>query len=102
MVRRLVEAGADASKADNSGNTPMHAAAGEGAVSVVQYLVGKGVSGRRRNVESLTPLVSRAMRSVLRQGSTSTTRWLMVHTTVTPYYILFARKFPVVSRAVGV
>lgn len=55
-----MEAGADASKADNSGNTPMHAAAGEGAVSVVQYLVGKGVSGRRRNIESLTPLVKAA------------------------------------------
>lgn len=60
MVRRLVEAGADASKPDNSGNTPIHAAAGEGALSVVQYLVGRGVSGKSRNLEGLTPLVSRA------------------------------------------
>lgn len=59
MVRKLVEAGADPSKADKSGNTPMHAAAGEGALACIKFFVEKGVSGSVKNGEGYTPLVRR-------------------------------------------
>lgn len=57
MVKKLVEAGADPAKADKSGNTPMHAAAGEGAVACIKFFVEKGVSGSAKNKEGYTPLV---------------------------------------------
>lgn len=58
-MKKLVEAGADAKKADNAGNTPLHAAAATGALQVLQYLlVEKGLPCDSRNLEGLTPLVS--------------------------------------------
>ncbi|CAN0375967.1 unnamed protein product, partial [Ectocarpus sp. 8 AP-2014] len=56
VVKKLVEAGADPAKADKSGNTPMHAAAGEGSIAVVRYFVEKGVAGNIKNTEGFTPL----------------------------------------------
>ncbi len=59
VVKRLVEAGADPTKPDKSGNTPLHAAAGEGAMAVVKYFVEKGVPAGAKNAEGFTPLVRR-------------------------------------------
>lgn len=59
VVQKLVEAGANVSQADNNGNTPMHACAGEGAMRVAQYFVDRGLAGNIRNAEGLTPLVRR-------------------------------------------
>lgn len=58
IVRRLLEAGADGSKADGSGNTPLHAAAGAGAVGVVEVLTEKRMPLELKNAEGLTVLVS--------------------------------------------
>ncbi|CAN0148371.1 unnamed protein product, partial [Hapterophycus canaliculatus] len=58
IVKKLLETGADPSKADKSGNTPMHAAAGEGAMAVAKYFVEKGVSSSVKNADGFTPLVS--------------------------------------------
>ncbi|CAN0214333.1 unnamed protein product, partial [Scytosiphon promiscuus] len=56
IVKKLLESGADPSKADKSGNTPMHAAAGEGAMAVAKYFVEKGVPCIVKNAEGFTPL----------------------------------------------
>lgn len=58
MAKRLMDAGADQSKPDADGNTPMHAAVGAGAESVIKLLGEKGISLDARNVEGFTPLVS--------------------------------------------
>lgn len=59
IVRRLVEAGADASKPDSAGNSPLHAAAGAGALAVIKLLGEKGLSIGVKNKEGLTALVRR-------------------------------------------
>lgn len=58
IATRLLEAGADGRKPDGGGNTPLHAAAGAGAMKVVQYLAGEGLSIDALNAQGLTPLVS--------------------------------------------
>lgn len=58
LVKKLVEAGADPTKPDKSGNTPLHTAAGEGAMAVVKYFVEKGVPAGAKNGEGFTALVS--------------------------------------------
>lgn len=69
VVKKLVDAGADPGKADKSGNTPMHAAAGEGAMAVVTYFVEIGLP-LVKNEEGFTPLViSRLAGLVRRSGS---------------------------------
>lgn len=61
MVKKLIEAGADPAKADKSGNTPLHAAAGEGAMACVNLFVEKGVPSGVKNVDGFTPLVRNGM-----------------------------------------
>ena len=58
-MKQLVEAGADVTKGDKVGNTPLHTAAVTGAFSVVKYLLERGVPCDPQNLEGLTPLVRR-------------------------------------------
>jgi ankyrin repeat protein len=54
-VKALAAAGAQMNVADQFGNTPLHYAAGKGAIDVVQFLIEQGSDANTRNKQGLTP-----------------------------------------------
>ena len=56
IVRRLLQAGADAAREDNRGNTPLHWAARAGAKDVVSQLLFKNATLDAKNAAGETPL----------------------------------------------
>lgn len=67
-----MDAGADVTKVDLNGSTPVHSAARVGAVGVISLFAEKGVRVDARDAHGLTALVSPhpgLNRSVLREDS---------------------------------
>ena len=58
MVRRLLDMGAEISKANGGGNTPLHGAAYHGRTEVVKLLLERGADADRRGNTGKTPLHS--------------------------------------------
>lgn len=61
-IRLLVDAGADVSQVGEAGDTALHAAAGAGMTSVIQWLADKGATLDVKNKDGQTPLALTAAR----------------------------------------
>jgi len=58
-LRKLASAGGDLAASDNTGSTPLHRAAAQGRLGVIDYLVGQpGVALEARDGRGQTPLLS--------------------------------------------
>lgn len=57
LVKGLLEMGAVCNKADATGATPLHYAAQEGRLKVVEYLVEAGANVNRTSAHNVTPIM---------------------------------------------
>jgi len=55
-VKVLLDAGADINQANETGDTPLHAAAATGPLAVIQLLVDRGANIDAQNKAGMTPL----------------------------------------------
>lgn len=73
-VKALLEHGADANMVDNDGNLPLHLAAAEGHLEVVQMLFGKTENPQQRNNRGAT-----ALQLAGQQRKVDTVQYLLEH-----------------------